>query len=153
MAFKILILLINGLAPLLPALLLAKTQPDAVITPWPIVGTLLGIDLLLILTAWKRLGYTRRQRETESLMLIASAFVPLATYYWAFPVGMQLSFCMQILLYGSMQVIWIVSIDIAPDWVGRIRQRRAEERVLSGKQHFESRKEVVRKHREKQLKR
>ena len=153
MALKMLILLIHGLAPLLPALLLARTQPDAVITPWSIVGTLLGIDMLLILTAWKRLGYTRRQRETESLMLIVSAFVPLATYYWVFPADMSYSWLMQVLLYGSMQVVWIVSVNIAPDWVGRIRQRRAEERALSGKQHFESREEVLRKHREKQLKR
>ena len=153
MAFKILILLIHGLAPFLPALLLARTQPDAVITPWPIVGTLLGIDMLLILTAWKRLGYTRRQRETESRMLIVSAFVPLATYYWIFPADMSYSWFKQVLLYGSMQVVWIISVNIAPDWVGRIRQRRAEERALSGKQHFESREEVIRKHREKQLKR
>lgn len=153
MAFKILILLIHGLAPFLPALLIARTQPDAVITPWPIVGTLLGIDMLLILTAWKRLGYTRRQRETESLMLIVSAFVPLATYYWIFLADMSYSWFKQVLLYGSMQVVWIISVNIAPDWVGRIRQRRAEERALSGKQHFESREEVIRKHREKQLKR
>ena len=53
---------------------------------------------------------------------------------------------MQILLYCSMQVVWIVSIEIAPDWVGRIRQRKAEERALSGKQHFESREEVLKKH-------
>lgn len=48
-----------------------------------------------------------------------------------------------------MQVVWIVSIEIAPDWVGHIRQRKAEERALSGKQHFESREEVLKKRRNK----
>ena len=99
--------------------------------------------------AWKHLGYTRRQRETEALMLIVNAFVPLATYNWLFPAETQFSFPMQILLYCSMQVVWIVSIEIAPDWVGRIRQRKAEERALSGKQHFESREEVLKKHQNK----
>lgn len=52
---------------------------------------------------------------------------------------------MQILLYCSMQVVWIVSIEIAPDWVGCIRQHKAEKQTLSGKQHFESRKELLKK--------
>lgn len=82
-------------------------------------------------------------------MLIVNAFVPLATYNWLFPAETQFSFPMQILLYCSMQVVWIVSIEIAPDWVGRIRQRKAEERALSSKQHFESREEVLKKHQNK----
>ena len=105
--------------------------------------------MLLILIAWKHLGYTRRQRETEALMLIVNAFVPLATYNGLFPAEMHYSFSTQTLLYCFMQVAWIVSIEIAPDWVGRIRQRKAEERALSGKQHFESREEVLKKHRNK----
>lgn len=82
-------------------------------------------------------------------MLIVNAFVPLVTYNWIFPAETQYSLSMQILLYCSMQVVWIVSIEIAPDWVGRIRQRKAEERALSGKQHFESREEVIKKHQRK----
>ena len=142
MAFKVFTLLINGLVPVIPAWFIMNSHPEtAVIKPWPIVWTLLGINVLLMLIAWKHLGYTRRQRETEALMLIVNAFVPLATYNWLFPA--------EILLYCSMQVVWIVSIEIAPDWVGRIRQRKAEERALSGKQHFESRVEVLKKHQNK----
>lgn len=40
----------------------------------PIVCTLLGINVLLILIAWKHIGYTRRQQEPEALRLIVNAF-------------------------------------------------------------------------------
>ena len=77
MAFKVFTLLINGLAPVIPAWFITNSQPEAaIIKPWPIVWTLLGVNVLLILIAWKHLGYTRRQRETEALMLIVNAFVP-----------------------------------------------------------------------------
>lgn len=150
MAFKVFTLLINGLVPVIPAWFIMNSQPEAaIIKPWPIVWTLLGVNMLLILIARKHLGYTRRQRDTEALMLIVNAFVPLATYNGLFPAEMHYSFSTQTLLYCFMQVAWIVSIEIAPDWVGRIRQRKAEERALSGKQHFESREEVLKKHRNK----
>lgn len=150
MALKVFTLLINGLVPVIPAWFIMNSQPEAaIIKPWPIVWTLLGVNVLLILIARKHLGYTRRQRETEALMLIVNAFVPLATYNGLFPAEMHYSFSTQTLLYCFMQVAWIVSIEIAPDWVGRIRQRKAEERALSGKQHFESREEVLKKHRNK----
>ena len=150
MVFKVFTLLINGLVPVIPAWFIMNSQPEAaIIKPWPIVWTLLGVNMLLILIARKHLGYTRRQRDTEALMLIVNAFVPLATYNGLFPAEMHYSFSTQTLLYCFMQVAWIVSIEIAPDWVGRIRQRKAEERALSGKQHFESREEVLKKHRNK----
>ena len=113
MAFKVFTLLINGLVPVIPAWFIMNSHPEtAVIKPWPIVWTLLGVNVLFILIAWKHLGYTRRQRETEALMLIVNAFVPLATYNWLFPAETQFSFPMQILLYCSMQVVWIVSIEL-----------------------------------------
>ena len=125
MAFQVFTLLINGLVPVIPAWFIINSQPEAaVIRPWPIVWTLLVVNVLFILIAWKRIGYTRRQRETEALMLIVNAFVPLATYNWLFPAETQFSFPLQILLYCSMQVVWIGSIEIAPDWIGRIRQRK-----------------------------
>lgn len=150
MPFILYSLLINGLAPIIPAYIIIHSHPEVeIIKPWPIVCTLLGINVLLILITWKHIGYTRRQRATEALMLIVNAFVPLVTYNWIFPAETQYSLSMQILLYCSMQVVWIVSIEIAPDWVGRIRQRKVEERALSGKQHFESREEVIKKHQRK----
>lgn len=150
MVFKVFTLLINGLVPVIPAWFIMNSQPEAaIIKPWPIVWTLLGVNVLLILIARKHLRYTRRQRETEALMLIVNAFVPLATYNGLFPAETHYSFSMQTLLYCFMQVVWIVSIEIAPDWVGHIRQRKAEERALSGKQHFESREEVLKKRRNK----
>ena len=106
MVFKVFTLLINGLVPVIPAWFIMNSQPEAaIIKPWPIVWTLLGVNVLLILIAWKHLGYTRRQRETEALMLIVNAFVPLATYNGLFPAETHYSFSMQTLLYCFMQVV------------------------------------------------
>lgn len=143
MLFKILLLLLNGLLPILPALFVVKAHAElTAVTPWPIVGTLLAVHVLFIATAWKHIGYTRRRRETEALMMLVNSFVPLATYHWILSADMPLSYSMQIVIYCSGQVIWLVSIGIAPDWVGRFRQPRAEEKALSGRQRFESREAV-----------
>ena len=59
MAFKVFTLLINGLVPVIPAWFIMNSHPEtAVIKPWPIVWTLLGVNVLFILIAWKHLGYT-----------------------------------------------------------------------------------------------
>ena len=101
MAFKVFTLLINGLVPVIPAWFIMNSHPEtAVIKPWPIVWTLLGVNVLFILIAWKHLGYTRRQRETEALMLIINAFVPLATYNWLFRFPCKFCCTVSCRLYG-----------------------------------------------------
>lgn len=152
MAFKLFVLSINGLLPLFPALYAIGTRPErSLIEPWPIVAVLLVAHALLLVFAWKRLGYTRRQRETEALMLAVHAFVPLATYYWILADG-SFPFSMQIAAYCIGQIVWMVSIEIAPDWVGRVRQRKAEERALSGRQKTESREETIKKEHDRKRK-
>lgn len=50
MAFKVFTLLINGLVPVIPAWFIMNSHPEtAVIKPWPIVWTLLGVNVLFIL--------------------------------------------------------------------------------------------------------
>ena len=49
----------------------------------------------------------------------------------------------QVGCYCAGQAIGYVSVVLAPDWLGRLRQRRYEERVLSGREKFRSRKEVL----------
>lgn len=52
MAFKVFTLLINGLVPVIPAWFIMNSHPEtAVIKPWPIVWTLLGVNVLFILIA------------------------------------------------------------------------------------------------------
>lgn len=150
MSFRIASLLANGLLPLVPAgFLLAENPETDLIPPWPIVWTLLGVNLLLILLARKRMAPTRRQRQTETLLSVVDSFIPLATFYSVFPADASLPVSLQLLLYCTGQVVWIVSVRLAPDWAGRIRQRKAEERALTGKQRFESRKEVLEKQKRK----
>lgn len=145
MAFKLFVLLINTLLPIFPALYAIGTRPErSFIEPLPIVVALLIAHALLLLFGWKRLGYTRRQRETEALMLAVLAFIPLATYHWVLAGG-SFPFSTQIAAYCIGQIVWMVSIDFAPDWVGRVRQRKAEERALSGRQKTESREETVKR--------
>lgn len=55
-------LLINGLVPIIPVLLIINSQPEtAIIKPKPLVRTLLENNVLLILIAWKHIGYIRRR--------------------------------------------------------------------------------------------
>lgn len=58
------------------------------------------------------------------------------------------SLWLQIAFYCMMQAGFYVAIVLAPDWVGRFQQRRYEERVLSGREKFESRKEVMKARKE-----
>ena len=47
-------------------------------------------------------------------------------------------------------ILIYVAIVLAPGWVGRFQQRRYEERVLSGREKFESRKEVMKAREERE---
>lgn len=154
MYLKILSLLINGLSPVIVGLfyLTERHEPTSV-SPWPIVGMLLGANLLLALFAWKRTGSTPRQRETTLMRMVVNSLVPLATFYWVFPADGSLSAPMQVAIYFVAQIVWIVAVDLAPDGVGRFRQQKAEERALLGKQRFENRDEILTRKRRKGAKR
>ncbi|MEG0807438.1 MAG: hypothetical protein RR410_03690 [Alistipes sp.] len=140
---KFITLAINVLSTAIAALIVARHTTT--IYPYPIVASLLAVNILTLLVAWKHIGYTRRGRTTEAMMLIVGSLVPLATFYSLISTeGDAMSTTMQIVAYCAGQVVWVVAIEITPDWVGGIRQRRAEERALSGKQKFASRDEVIR---------
>ncbi|MBD9237584.1 MAG: hypothetical protein EGR20_22555, partial [Alistipes onderdonkii] len=64
--------------------------------------------------------------------------------YRVLPVGaFEGNLWAQVGCYCAGQAIGYVSVVLAPDWLGRLRQRRYEERVLSGREKFRSRKEVL----------
>lgn len=154
MYLKILSLLINGLSPVIVGVfyLTERHEPTSV-SPWPIVGALLGTNLLWMLFAWERTGSTPRQRETTLMKMVVNSLVPLATFYWVFPADGSLSVPMQVAIYCVAQMVWIVAVDLAPDGVGRFRQRKAEERALSGKQRFDNRDEILNREKQKDAKR
>ncbi len=143
MFYKILFLLADTLLPILPCLYFIQAHPnDKLIPAGMVAGTLLAANLLIALLFWKRIGSTRRQRQTELFMLLVTAAVPFVAHGWIMDDSLSLG--LQAGLYCAAQAIWILATGIAPDFVGRIRQQRAEQRALSGKAHFESRKKVIR---------
>lgn len=90
-----------------------------------------GINLLICLFGWRHLGPTRMRRQTAALMLLLNALIPWVVSGWLVPAeGSVLS---KVVWYTLAQIVWILSVDVAPDWVGRRRQRHYEERVLGDK--------------------
>lgn len=138
----------QGILCLVPCLYILINRHDIpIINPWILVVFLFCANILLAVFFWKHLGWSNRGRQTQVLFLLATAFVPLFTYQWIQPItGMSYSLGIQIVLYCTGQITWLIAVEIMPDWVGRIRQRRAEERALSGKQKFHSREEVIKEH-------
>lgn len=138
----------QGMLCLVPCLyLLLNGQHVLIINPWILVAFLFCANILFSVFFWKQLGWSNRGRQTQALFLLATAFVPLFTYQWIQPANnMSYSLAIQTVLYCTGQITWLIAVEITPDWVGRIRQRRAEERALSGKQKFHAREEVVKEH-------
>ena len=85
----------------------------------------------------------------RSLLLVLFCFFPLPGH-WLLDGMLDGSLWLQIAFYCMMQAGFYVAIVLAPDWVGRFQQRRYEERVLSGREKFESRKEVMKAREERE---
>ena len=114
------------LLPVVPGLWTVLFRPEtAALSPRMLVTWMLCLNLLFILIYWRRLGWSRSERLDTALLLVLFCF------------------CM-------MQAGFYVAIVLAPDWVGRFQQRRYEERVLSGREKFESRKEVMKAREERE---
>ena len=84
-----------------------------------------------------------------ALLLVLFCFFPLPGH-WLLDGMLDGSLWLQIAFYCMMQAGFYVAIVLAPDWVGRFQQRRYEERVLSGREKFESRKEVMKAREERE---
>ena len=107
--------------PAVPGLYVILFRPGvSLLTPRMLIPSMLCINLLALLLGWRRLGWSRNERLDAAMLL------------WA-----------QVGCYCAGQAIGYVSVVLAPDWLGRLRQRRYEERVLSGREKFRSRKEVL----------
>lgn len=90
-----------------------------------IVGLALLLNILVIIFGWKRIGYTRRSRVGESIMLIVSAFTPVVSYFTLADAdaGMFISPSDAVGMLSFGQAVWVVSIYISPDIVGMIREK------------------------------
>ena len=123
------------LLPVVPGLWTVLFRPEtAALSPRMLVTWMLCLNLLFILIYWRRLGWSRSERLDTALLLVLFCFFPLPGHW----------------LLDGMLAGFYVAIVLAPDWVGRFQQRRYEERVLSGREKFESRKEVMKAREERE---
>ncbi|MBO5801591.1 MAG: hypothetical protein J6R16_04890 [Alistipes sp.] len=91
-----------------------------------IVAAMLALNILVITLCWKRFGLALRFRITEAILLIASAFTPLVSYYTFIGDNTVLPVATSklILLYAMGQVSWCLAVYILPDLVGKLREKR-----------------------------
>ena len=129
--------------PAVPGLYVILFRPGvSLLTPRMLIPSMLCINLLALLLGWRRLGWSRNERFDAAMLLVMFALFPWLEYQ-VLPVGaFEGNLWAQVGCYCAGQAIGYVSVVLAPDWLGRLRQRRYEERVLSG-QKFRSRKEVL----------
>jgi hypothetical protein len=130
--------------PAVPGLYVILFRPGvSLLTPRMLIPSMLCINLLAILLGWRRLGWSRNERLDAAMLLVMFALFPWLEYR-VLPVGaFEGNLWAQVGCYCAGQAIGYVSVVLAPDWLGRLRQRRYEERVLSGREKFRSRKEVL----------
>lgn len=91
-----------------------------------IAMAMLALNILVIALCWKRFGLALRFRITEAILLIASAFTPLVSYYTFIGDNTVLPVATSklILLYAMGQVSWCLAVYILPDLVGKLREKR-----------------------------
>lgn len=91
-----------------------------------IVAAMLALNILVIALCWKRFGLALRFRITEAILLIASAFTPLVSYYTFIGDNTVLPIATSklVLLYAMGQVSWCLAVYILPDLVGKLREKR-----------------------------
>ena len=130
--------------PAVPGLYVILFRPGvSLLTPRMLIPSMLCINLLALLLGWRRLGWSRNERFDAAMLLVMFALFPWLEYR-VLPVGaFEGNLWAQVGCYCAGQAIGYVSVVLAPDWLGRLRQRRYEERVLSGREKFRSRKEVL----------
>lgn len=87
-----------------------------------IVADMLALNILVIALCWKRFGLALRFRITEAILLIASAFTPLVSYYTFIGDNTVLPVATSklVLLYA----MWCLAVYILPDLVGKLREKR-----------------------------
>lgn len=91
-----------------------------------LVAAMLMLNIVAIILCWKRFGRALRFRISESVLLIASAFSPLVSYYTfiADNTVLPVATSKLVLLYVLGQASWCLAVYIFPDLVGNIRENR-----------------------------
>lgn len=99
---------------------------DLLCTTAYIVAAMLVLNIAMIALCWKRFGHALRFRITEAILLIASAFTPLVSYYTFIGDNTVLPVATSklVLLYAMGQVSWCLAVYILPDLVGKLREKR-----------------------------
>ena len=125
--------------PAVPGLYVILFRPGvSLLTPRMLIPSMLCINLLAILLGWRRLGWSRNERLDAAMLLVMFALFPWLEYRML-PVGaFEGNLWAQVGCYCAGQAIGYVSVVLAPDWLGRLRQRRYEERVLSGRANWQT---------------
>ena len=91
-----------------------------------VAAAMLVLNILVIAICWKRFGHALRFRISESVLLIASAFTPLVSYYTFIADNTTLSVATSklVLLYALGQLSWCFAIYIFCDLVDKFLTRR-----------------------------
>ena len=91
-----------------------------------IAMAMLALNILVIALCWTRFGLALRFRITEAILLIASAFTPLVSYYTFIcdNTVLPVASLKLVLLYAMGQVSWCLAVYILPDLVGKLREKR-----------------------------
>lgn len=141
---KILLGISQVVLPAVPGLYVMLFHPGAtMLTPRMLVPAMLCINLLVMLFYWRRLGWSRNERLDTAGLLVLFACFPWLGYQLLPDAALDGNLWAQVGCYCLGQVVGYISVVLVPDWFGRGRQRRYEERVLSGREKFASRKEVL----------
>lgn len=144
--FTLTMTLLQILLPLVPGVYTVWRHPATeMLSPRILIPWMIALDLVLILFCWKRLGNTRRQRTDGALLLLMTACFPWVDSI-ALPARLAGSLWLQSGFYCLGQAVCFAALLIIPDRFGSFLQRRYEQRVLSGREKFESRSDVVRRH-------
>ena len=111
--------------PAVPGLYVILFRPGvSLLTPRMLIPSMLCINLLAILLGWRRLGWSRNERLDAAMLLVMFALFPWLEYR-VLPVGaFEGNLWAQVGCYCAGQAIGYVSVVLAPDWLGRLRQRR-----------------------------
>lgn len=87
---------------------------------------MLALNIVVILLFWKHFARATRFRLSEAIMLMASAFVPMVENYTFIGdnTAMPTATAKLVLLFALGQASWCLAVYLAPDLVGKIRERK-----------------------------
>ena len=122
--------------PALPGLYVILFRPGvSLLTPRMLVPSMLCINLLALLLGWRRLGWSRNERLDAAMLLVMFALFPWLDYR-VLPVrAFEGNLWAQVGCYCAGRATRYVAVGLPPGWLGWLRRRRLDDRVLAGRAH------------------